>query len=116
MWGTAVVARRGPRCLTPFAFPLRTPSSGLGPRLGHTLGGGRGQGCGQPPVHLWTTGGGGGSAWGDRCGAARRREARERLTSHNAVHRVWRENIRAAARQPEGGAAWPSETQRRRTG
>ncbi len=35
---------------------------------------------------------GGAKGWGDGCGARAGREAREPLTSHNAVHRVWREN------------------------
>ena len=92
VWGIAGVARRGPRCRTSFAFPLRTSSGGLGPRLGNTLGGGRGQGqhgaagwsgslwtsLWTTPRNLWTTGGRRGIAWGHRCGARRSREARER--------------------------------------
>ena len=63
-WGNRTEQRRGPRCRTPLAFPLRTSSGGPGPRLRRTLGGRRrggqrgravgrpacGQACGQRPA------------------------------------------------------------------
>ncbi len=48
--------------------------------------------------------------WGDACGAVPGGEARGPLTSHNAVHRVWRENISSpgSGKEPHDPASRPT--------